>query len=118
MRSDQERLNDSRAAIEQIEKYTAAGRSAFDDDELVRSWVLHRLMIIGEAARGLSAPFRAAHTEVEWWQIIAMRNFLIHAYFGVDPDEVWATVEQDVPVLKGAVAAMIGATGEAEATDG
>lgn len=75
-------------------------------------------MIIGEAARGLSAEFRATHAEVEWWQIIAMRNFLIHAYFGVDPDEVWATVERDVPMLKRAVTTMIGATGEAEATNG
>ncbi|MGI8687399.1 MAG: HepT-like ribonuclease domain-containing protein [Thermomicrobiales bacterium] len=118
MRSDQERLNDIRAAVEQIEKYTVTGRSAFDGNGLIRSWVLHRLMIIGEAARGLSAEFRAAHAEVEWWQMIAMRNFLIHAYFGVDPDEVWATVERDVPVLKRAVATLIGATGEAEATNG
>lgn len=117
MRSDQERHNDIRAAIEQIEKYTATGRSAFDDNELVLSWVLHRLMIIGEASRGLSIEFRATHAEVEWWQMIAMRNFLVHAYFGVDPDEVWATVERDVPVLKRAGATIIGATGDAEATN-
>jgi uncharacterized protein with HEPN domain len=53
MRSDAERLNDIRAVIQQIEKYTATGRSAFDDNELVQSWVLHRLMIVGEAARVL-----------------------------------------------------------------
>lgn len=118
MRSDRERLTDIRAAIEQIEQYTAIGRSAFDDNELIQSWVLHRLMIIGEAARGLSAEFRTTHVEVEWWQMIAMRNFLIHAYFGVDPDEVWATVERDLPVLKRAVATMIQSTDEAEATNG
>jgi len=118
VRSDQERLNDIHAAIEQIEKYTATGRSAFDGNELILSWVLYRLMIIGEAARGLSAEFRTAHAEVEWWQMIAPRNFLIHAYFGVDPDEVWATVERDMPVLKCAVATMLVATGEAEATNG
>lgn len=117
MRSDQERLDDIRAAIAEIEKYTATGRSTFDDNELVRTWVLHRLMIIGEAARGLSAGFRAAHAEVEWWQMIAMRNFLIHANFGVDPEEVWATVERDVPILKRAVAMMTGETDEAETTN-
>jgi len=118
MRSDQERLKDIRAAIAEIEKYTATGRSAFDDNELVRTWVLHRLMIIAEAARGLSAEFRTAQAEVEWLQMIAMRNFLIHAYFGVDPDEVWATVESDVPILKRAVATMTGETDEAEETNG
>lgn len=116
MRSDQERLHDIRAAIEQIEKYTAPGRSAFDDSELIQSWVLHRLMIIGEAARGLSAEFRSTHAGVEWWQMIATRNFLIHAYFGIDVEEVWATVERDIPMLKRAVATMVQETDDAEET--
>ena len=74
-------------------------------------------MIVGEAARGLSADYRAAHAEVEWWQMIAMRIFLIHAYFGIDPDEVWARVERDLPVLKDALSTMKQATDEVEATN-
>jgi len=50
--------------------------------------------------------------------LIAVWNFLIHACCVVDAEEVWATVERDVPVLKPAGAAMIGGTDEAEATDG
>jgi uncharacterized protein with HEPN domain len=49
---------------------------------------------------------------------IAMRNFLIHAYLGIDPDEVWATVERDLPVLKRALSAIKQATDEGEATNG
>ncbi len=29
-----------------------------------------------------------------------MRDKLIHAYFGVDLDAVWDTVEKDIPILK------------------
>lgn len=49
MRDDRERLLDILEAIERIEKYTARGRSVFDKDELIQTWVLHHLQIIGEA---------------------------------------------------------------------
>ena len=29
-----------------------------------------------------------------------MRNVLVHEYFGIDLDEVWATVVRDLPDLK------------------
>jgi uncharacterized protein with HEPN domain len=29
-----------------------------------------------------------------------MRNFLIHEYFGVDENEVWKTIKNDLPDLK------------------
>ena len=54
MRSDRERLLDVIEAIERIEKYTAQGREAFERDELVQTWVVHHLQIIGEAwSRGV-----------------------------------------------------------------
>lgn len=29
-----------------------------------------------------------------------MRNILVHGYFGVDLEEVWQTVERDLPAVK------------------
>jgi uncharacterized protein with HEPN domain len=51
MRDDRERLQDILEAIEKIEKYAVRGRHAFDTDELIQSWVLNHLRILGEAAR-------------------------------------------------------------------
>jgi uncharacterized protein with HEPN domain len=54
MRDDRERLLDILEAIERIEKYTAKGREVFEEDELIQTWVIHHLEVIGEATRSLS----------------------------------------------------------------
>jgi len=61
MRDDRLRLADMLEAIELIEKYAQRGRVAFDEDELIRAWIVHHLEIPGEACRGLSDDFRKAH---------------------------------------------------------
>ena len=84
MRSDRERLLDILEAIEQIEKYVGKGRSAIEQDELLQTWFVHHVQVIGEAARKLSDEFRVQHPDVPWAEIVAMRNVLVHEYFGVD----------------------------------
>jgi uncharacterized protein with HEPN domain len=60
----------------------------FLKSELVRSAVAQKLAIIGEAAGRVSESLQGRHAEVPWPQIVAFRNILIHAYFGIDWDEV------------------------------
>jgi uncharacterized protein with HEPN domain len=36
-----------------------------------------------------------------------MRNVLVHQYFGIDIEEVWSTVQRDVPKLKRDVKAIL-----------
>ena len=103
MRDDRERLLDIQEAIARIEKYAARGRESFEHDELIQSWVVHHLQLIGEAARALSDAFRGQHAEVPWSQIIGMRNILVHHYFEVDVNVVWSVVERDLIDLKGKV---------------
>lgn len=100
MRDYRERLLDILEAIERIEKYAAQGREDFENDELVQTWIVHHLQIIGEAARALPGNFIDQHPEIDWSEIIGMRNILVHNYFGVDVDVVWAVVERDLPDLK------------------
>ena len=64
MRDDRERLLDIQEAIERIEKYSARGREAFERDELIQTWVLHHLQIIGEAVRALSPELTQKHSEI------------------------------------------------------
>jgi uncharacterized protein with HEPN domain len=100
VRDDRERLLDIQEAIGRIERYTARGQAAFAADELIQTWVVHHIQIIGEAVRGLSTDFRTRHPEVPWVQIVGMRNVLVHAYFGINLARVWSVVERDVPPFK------------------
>lgn len=107
MRDVSERLRDIQEAIRQITKYTSLGRQSFDQNELVRIWVIHHLEIIGEAARSIPQEYKNNHPDVPWKLISRMRNVLIHVYFGVDLDIIWEVVEHDLPDLKSSVDAIL-----------
>ncbi len=107
MRSDQERLLDILEAIEKIERYPSSDIEAFADNEMQQVWVIHHLQIIGEAVYGLSPQFRAFYPEIPWSQIIGMRHVLVHGYFEIDLDIVWAVIEKELPPLKGAIESIL-----------
>jgi hypothetical protein len=58
----------------------------------------------------LAADIGRTHSwlELPWAQIGAMRNILVHEYFDVDLEEVWVTVERDLPGLKDTVQHILG----------
>jgi len=100
LRDPRERLLDMLEAIERIERHAAKGRAEFEKDELIQTWMVHHLQIVGEAAAKLSRDFQEQHSSIPWPQVVAMRNVLVHDYFGVDLEEVWRVVERDLPELK------------------
>jgi len=100
MREVGEFLLDILEAIERIEKYTHRGRELFEADELVKTWVIHHLQVIGEAARKIPPEFKANHPAVPWKKIIGMRHILTHHYFDIAEDAVWMAVEKHLPELK------------------
>jgi uncharacterized protein with HEPN domain len=101
MRRDKLYLADIVEAADAIAVFLAgAERERFLQDDLLRSAVLQKLSIIGEAAARLSKEFRARHADVEWRDIVAFRNIAVHAYFAVQWSIVWTTATQDVPALR------------------
>jgi len=107
MRDPKERLRDILDAIANIERYAARGRETFEQEELIQTWFSYHIQLIGEAAARLGKAFHESHPEIPWAQIVAMRNVLVHEYFGVDLQEVWRTVERDLPVLRRQVEALL-----------
>ena len=75
MRDDRERLRDVQEAIERIQKYAVRGPEALAREELLQTWVVHHLMIIGEACRALSADFRTKHPDESAVRRAEPRNF-------------------------------------------
>ena len=88
MRSDREKLLDIMEAMDRIERYVVFGKERFETDELVQTWFIQNLQIIGEASRSLSQSTRDLDPTIPWKQIIGMRNILTHAYFEIDLDLV------------------------------
>jgi uncharacterized protein with HEPN domain len=106
MRSDRERLNDLLETIEKIERYADRGQEVFYSEELVQVWIIYHLQILGEAASRPSSTLRDSHSEVPWARITAMRNILVHHYFGESLHEVWTAATRDVPILKAQILAI------------
>jgi uncharacterized protein with HEPN domain len=74
-------------------------RADLDCDEMLALAIIRLLEVIGEAARGLSQDIRDSHPEVAWKQITGTRDRLIHGYFDVDLDIIWAILTRDLPPL-------------------
>jgi uncharacterized protein with HEPN domain len=101
-------LRDILRAVSAIERYTKAGREAFFADDMIQSAVVRQLEIMGEAARNVSPALRDAEKTVPWKLLIGTRDHLIHGYFKVDLDVVWAIVEHDLAPLKREIARVVG----------
>jgi uncharacterized protein with HEPN domain len=100
-------LQHIRDAIARIEMYTIAGRRAFLADTMVQDAVIRNLEVIGEALRNLPLDLRRQHPKIPWRSVTALRNVLIHEYFGVDLEIVWRVVERRLPALKRHVELML-----------
>lgn len=74
-------------------------RAGFLGDLKTQSAVIHQLLILGEAVKRLSQEYCEAHPQIPWSLIAGMRDKLIHHYDIVDLDQVWTTVQNDVPAL-------------------
>ena len=101
MRRDDLYLNDIVEAADHIA--TFLGKSdleGFRQSELIRSAVVQKLLIIGEAAARISDEVRGRYPQIPWPQVVAFRNILIHAYFGIDWHEVWKAAQVDCPALR------------------
>src|SRR5262249_907024 len=103
MRSDRLRLLDILEPIHYLKGYRSTGRDTFFTDEILKSATLHRLTLIGEASRGLSAEFRQTHAGTPWAEIIAFRNVAIHQYFGLDLELVWTILADELEVLESTI---------------
>ncbi len=56
--------------------------------------------VIGEAAKQVSPGFRARHPGIPWKGMAGLRDRLVHQYFGVDYEAVWATITGDLPEME------------------
>jgi uncharacterized protein with HEPN domain len=110
MRSDRLYLADIVQACDAVSAFVQGrDEASFANDDLVRSAVLFKLVVIGEATGKVSPKLRSAHPSAPWLDIISFRNFAVHTYFGVDWSIVWTTATGDVPRLRNEIATILAA---------
>jgi uncharacterized protein with HEPN domain len=101
---DRVRLQHMRDAAREAIGFAAnRERADLDSDRQLLLSLVKDIEIIGEAASRIGPETRAAHASLPWAAIIGMRNRLVHAYFDIDPDVVWNTIESDLRPLLAAV---------------
>ncbi len=106
------RIHDIVTAIEKIERYTADMSLAdFQADERTIDAVLRNFEIIGEAAGNVPEHVAAAHSNIPWAKMRALRNVVAHAYFGVNLPIIWETIDRRLPELRAALRSLLSASG-------
>lgn len=78
---------------------------AFVVDQRTLYAVVRALEIISEASRHVSAEAKTRHPSIPWREMAAAGNIYRHVYGVVDADDIWKTVQDDLPPLRSAVVA-------------
>ncbi|MBM3150602.1 MAG: DUF86 domain-containing protein [Chloroflexi bacterium] len=86
-------------ALEITEIAKGISHSKFVENKTIRYAIERLLLIVGEAANHISSEFQAAHPEIEWAQIIGLRNILAHEYGEIKMDKVYLAATKSVPAL-------------------
>ena len=98
---DEIRLKHILDAIEEIEKYLLeVNFPIFIENSMMRFACIKQMEIIGEASNHISYELKSKFADVEWSQIVGMRNVFAHEYFGIDSSLVWEIIKNDIPDLK------------------
>ena len=92
-------------AVEQILSYTmqVADAEEFHRQRLVFDATLMNFVVLGEMSTRISDQLKSQHPDVRWQEIKSFRNLVAHEYLGIDADEVWQIVGDDIPLLKTAL---------------
>ena len=94
------RVRDILEAIAAVQGYTAGmDLDRFAADRKTVDAVLRNLIVIGEAATHLPESVGEHHPQLPWADMRALRNFVVHEYFGVSDAIIWDTIQRNLPPL-------------------
>ena len=109
LQPDEVRLLHIRYAAHTAARFiTGRTRDDLATDDMLRLALTKLVEIVGEAAKQLSSSGRAQYPDVAWDDAARMRDRLVHHYFDVDLDVLWATVTEDLPAVMRSIESLPG----------
>ena len=100
-RDYKQQLDDILQAITFVREYVKdMDYKVFEADRKTQDAVIRNLEIIGEAARILPDEVKDKAAEIQWYKIIALRNILIHEYFGVNLKIIWDVIQNKLDAVE------------------
>lgn len=94
-------------SVRRIEENADGGREAFLASEIRQDAILRNLQTMAEATQRLSADCKRLQPTVDWRAVAGFRNVLVHNYLGIDLEQIWSVITNDVPGLKAAATALL-----------
>lgn len=100
MKSPTKYLHHILEAIANIHDAISEDQDIFFKNIHIQNAVYRYFEIIGEAVKRLPKDFCDKHPQVNWREIAGLRDVIIHQYDGVDPNEVWQIIVNDLDSLE------------------
>ena len=107
MRSERAYLTHILHCIGRIREDARVGKDGVFASATLQDAIVRNLQILCESAQRLAEPSKLQHPEVDWRGISGLRNVLVHSYFEVDLETIWAITQRDLQVLESAVESLV-----------
>jgi uncharacterized protein with HEPN domain len=92
------RIQDILESVAAVEGYVAGMTfQEFVRDRRTIDAVVRRFTVIGDAANHVPEEICSRNPRIPWADMRAMRNFVVHEYFGVGEETLWDTIHEDLP---------------------
>lgn len=91
-------LEDMLESMHRIKKYTAdLSFEEFKESDLRIDAVIRNLEIIGEASNNIPEEVTSKYPELPWKKMYGLRNLIAHEYFGIDYENIWKIISDELP---------------------
>lgn len=105
---DETLLRDMLDAARAVQSFIVGKNREDLDTELMFAFAVYRgIEVVGEAASRISPETQAQYSQIDWRNVVGMRNRLIHGYAEIDQGIVWNVAMIGLPTLIAQIEAIL-----------